>query len=401
MVALGASLLRTGRGRFCLKAVVTAPKTPFFGWHIRFASSAIKPPPYQAPPKQKPKSVAPKEPSYLFPGTLAQVNDNYQLDLFDRKGQYLGIFPPSDLESLYVVHPGDTRFCRLSDGRTLCYADYGSQSANAPVLVPLHGMPGARLWGPRFVRWAENRGIRVISIDRPGYGHSTPNDDMTRLDLAHDLEELLDALQVNHFYVYGVSAGGAYALACARYFPRSRLRATGVMCGQNPHGPGVYDTFNPLAWKLSHFLARNFKELWKLHSGFRHRKIYRIVAQRYCVDDHTIQRMVAKHTGLTPQEIEEAEAAFEALKRAEIYRQMGVGRLVDENNANWGFDLSEIESNPIYIWHGTIDRNTSYTGALWMKNQIKRSIVHFSAAPGKDHYSAQNHKASIQRLLKH
>jgi pimeloyl-ACP methyl ester carboxylesterase len=58
------------------------------------------------------------------------------------------------------------------DGRTVGFADYGTPGQTAVVWC--HGGPGNRL-EPAFVADSASRaGMRLIGIDRPGYGRSTP-----------------------------------------------------------------------------------------------------------------------------------------------------------------------------------------------------------------------------------
>ena len=59
---------------------------------------------------------------------------------------------------------------RLTDGRSLGYAEYGPVSG--PALFLFHGLPGSRLAVPEM--WPEDPvAIRIIAPDRPGAGAST------------------------------------------------------------------------------------------------------------------------------------------------------------------------------------------------------------------------------------
>ena len=61
---------------------------------------------------------------------------------------------------------------QLPDGRTVGFADFGHAGQSAVLWC--HGGPGCRL-GPAYVApTAAAQGIRLIGIDRPGYGLSTP-----------------------------------------------------------------------------------------------------------------------------------------------------------------------------------------------------------------------------------
>ena len=61
----------------------------------------------------------------------------------------------------------------VRDGRRLSFAEYGSPIG--PAIVWMHGTPGARRQIPFEAReYAEEHGLRIIGIDRPGIGSSTP-----------------------------------------------------------------------------------------------------------------------------------------------------------------------------------------------------------------------------------
>ncbi len=61
---------------------------------------------------------------------------------------------------------------RTKDGRTLAVEEAGDL-AGRPVLVHM-GTPNSRHLYRRSVADAAERGLRLISYDRPGYGGSTP-----------------------------------------------------------------------------------------------------------------------------------------------------------------------------------------------------------------------------------
>ena len=60
----------------------------------------------------------------------------------------------------------------MADGRMVGFYDYGPDEAT-PVLWS-HGGPGSRMEPSALALHAEREGFRVIGIDRPGYGLSTP-----------------------------------------------------------------------------------------------------------------------------------------------------------------------------------------------------------------------------------
>ncbi|PVH96110.1 alpha/beta-hydrolase [Periconia macrospinosa] len=134
--------------------------------------------------------------------------------------------------SEFTPYTENSNIVTLSDGRKIGYAQYGTPTGK-PVIF-LHGMPGSRLDAGHFDDLGKELGARVIGIDRPGIGWSTPHPSRTLLDHAKDVEAVADHLQLNNFRIMGVSAGGPYALACAKALPREKLLAVSIMCGFCP-----------------------------------------------------------------------------------------------------------------------------------------------------------------------
>jgi pimeloyl-ACP methyl ester carboxylesterase len=122
---------------------------------------------------------------------------------------------------------------RLPDGRQLAFACYGPRDG-VPCLV-LSGMPGSRLapaWAFPDALLAE-RGVRLLGIDRPGYGGSDPNPRPTALGVADDLDVLCTALGLECVAVLGISVGAPFALACGVRWPGR----VGSLLLSSPMGP--------------------------------------------------------------------------------------------------------------------------------------------------------------------
>jgi pimeloyl-ACP methyl ester carboxylesterase len=104
-----------------------------------------------------------------------------------------------------------------ADGRTLTVRE-GGDPAGFPVLF-ISGTPGSSTIYPPHARDAEERGIRLFSYDRPGYGGSTRLKNRTVADCPVDISTVCDALDIDRFCVWGVSGGGPHALAAAALLP--------------------------------------------------------------------------------------------------------------------------------------------------------------------------------------
>jgi pimeloyl-ACP methyl ester carboxylesterase len=116
--------------------------------------------------------------------------------------------------------------------RRLSFAEYGSR--RGPAIVWMHGTPGARRQIPLEAReYADRQGVRIIGLDRPGIGSSTPHLYPDILDWTHDLELLLETLAIDTVRVIGLSGGGPYALAAGAAMP-DRVHGVGVLGGVAP-----------------------------------------------------------------------------------------------------------------------------------------------------------------------
>jgi len=116
---------------------------------------------------------------------------------------------------------------RLSDGRRLGYAEFGRP--DGPLVLWFHGTPGARRqFPPVGRRAAEELGLRVVSVERPGVGDSTDHAYPVLTAWAADMAEVADRLGHDRFVTLALSGGGPYALACAHELPE-RVLAVGLL----------------------------------------------------------------------------------------------------------------------------------------------------------------------------
>jgi pimeloyl-ACP methyl ester carboxylesterase len=120
----------------------------------------------------------------------------------------------------------------VGEDRQIGFAEFGAPQGRA--VFWLHGTPGARRQIPTEARvFAEHQGIRLIGIDRPGIGSSTPHQYPNILAFAEDIRTVADTLGIDKMAVVGLSGGGPYTLACAAAMPE-RVVAAGVLGGVAP-----------------------------------------------------------------------------------------------------------------------------------------------------------------------
>jgi pimeloyl-ACP methyl ester carboxylesterase len=120
----------------------------------------------------------------------------------------------------------------VRDGRRISFAEFGTPRGAA--IIWMHGTPGGRRQIPIEARaYAAEHDLRIIGIDRPGIGTSTPHLYANILDWVGDLELLADALAIDTMRVIGLSGGGPYALAAGVALP-DRVHGVGVLGGVAP-----------------------------------------------------------------------------------------------------------------------------------------------------------------------
>jgi pimeloyl-ACP methyl ester carboxylesterase len=116
----------------------------------------------------------------------------------------------------------------LPDGRVLGWAERGDPDG-FPVIA-CHGGLSCRLDSESAHDAARAAGVRLLAPDRPGLGLSTFQPGRSLLDWADDVDHLTRHLEIDRFAVYGWSAGGVYALACAHALA-DRVARVGLIAG--------------------------------------------------------------------------------------------------------------------------------------------------------------------------
>jgi pimeloyl-ACP methyl ester carboxylesterase len=239
----------------------------------------------------------------------------------------------------------------LADGRTLAYCEWGNPTG-FPVLL-VHGGPGSRLLCPDQDATAA-AGVRLVTVDRPGYGGSDRRPDPTLLGWADDVQALADGLGLERLAVVGFSAGGGYALACAVRMPE-RISAVGLVCCEGPYDqvPGAWQELTPAEQTLFERIRRDPVAARGAVAG--HVGWYQDPDSVWAWEEGAVDVPIPPAVDVPILTRPDVRAALTQMWR-EGARQ-GVGGLVDEWIAlslPWGFVFAEVKV-PVAVWHGELD----------------------------------------------
>jgi pimeloyl-ACP methyl ester carboxylesterase len=119
------------------------------------------------------------------------------------------------------------------DGRNLRVREAGDRDGRA-VFVH-HGTPSAGLLWEPWVEDAGERGLHLISHDRPGYGGSDAQPGRNVAAVVEDVAAIADHLGIDRYATWGVSGGGPHALACAA-LAGDRCVGAAALASVGPYG---------------------------------------------------------------------------------------------------------------------------------------------------------------------
>lgn len=104
-----------------------------------------------------------------------------------------------------------------ADGRTLRAYEAGDPSGQ--LVIVHHGTPCSGLLAAPWAEDAAERGIRLVSFDRAGYGGSQRHAGRRVADVAADTAALADALGVERFRSWGCPVAGRTSSPAPRCSP--------------------------------------------------------------------------------------------------------------------------------------------------------------------------------------
>lgn len=266
----------------------------------------------------------------------------------------------------------------LSNGAVVALSEYGDPRG-VPVFF-CHGWPSSRTMAELAHDAARDRGVRLISPDRPGIRDSEFQANRRLIDWPPLLNELADRLEIDRFRILAVSGGAPYAYASAWMTP-ARVERIAVVSGAPPldrlsdlegllpihRRMLVLREKSPGLLRLLFHLARPFVAL---RMPLRLRPLLLKFLQP-C--DATVLR-----------EARRFDICFDSARHA--WRSSALGVMTDAEiyATPWGFPLEEVNV-PIALWHGTKDR--TFAPRLAEDVAARLPNCEFHLIEGAGHYS--------------
>jgi pimeloyl-ACP methyl ester carboxylesterase len=267
------------------------------------------------------------------------------------------------------------RTLRARDGRQIGFATFGDAEAAFSIFY-FHGFGSSRLEARIGHATALQRNLRLVALDRPGFGLSDPRPRPRLSDVADDVAAVADELGIARFALVSVSTGGPYALATAARLPE-RVSGVALVSSPAPYAASgaVRDMDLPtrafLVW-LPRLLPFALGPIYERISGLSDR------------DPQGLLRLVAatlpssERRAFTSPDVAEVfmDASYEA------YRSGTAGAIAEHQllARDWGFDLADVRA-PVWLWHGETDGSSPVAMAHWLAAALPKCRAQF--VPGR------------------
>lgn len=228
---------------------------------------------------------------------------------------------------------------RLPDGRKLGWAQWGPEDGVAVLFFSGAAMGRSLGFGADVLA---DLGVRLIAVDRPGLGASSPWPERTLNDQASDIRHLASALALPRFGIVGFSQGAPFALACAAAGLPS---AVAVVSGQDDlNAPELAGMLHP---DVAGMVRRAVEEPATFEAMFAGMGNAEVLWKLITGTSSAVDLAVYTSPGFEP-------AYRRALQEGFSQGAGGYARDLTLAMGRWPFDLARIQV-PVALWYGGHD----------------------------------------------
>ena len=270
----------------------------------------------------------------------------------------------------------ETRTISVGTGRELC-VEMAGEPHGKPILVHT-GSPNSRHLYGGWIADAEQKGIRLISYDRPGYGGSTAYPGHTVASGAQDVRAIAEALGHDRLGIWGISGGGPYALGCAALLPDMAV-AVAAVASLAPYGIEGFDYFAGMGELNVADTKLFFSDPEAARRDLREAREGILAATPEQLTGHL-------ESLLSPVDAEAltgdlAQWLTESWKDGLSAGDQGWWDDGVSHLTSWGFDLHDIRV-PVKIWHGREDRFVPVQHGQWLAASVPDAKADISDRDG-------------------
>ncbi|BCL37682.1 alpha/beta fold hydrolase [Nostoc sp. MS1] len=245
----------------------------------------------------------------------------------------------------FVTPPERQTAMQLNDGRKLAWSEWGPVDGVPVLFCTGAGMSGWLGFGASYL---SELGLKLIAIDRPGLGLSTPHPQKTLSSWADDIQEFIQAHHLDNVLAVGFSQGAPFAFTLAGC---GLVKAIAIVSGQDELS---HPSLKPL---LHPDVARIVTAIQQDPVEFE-----RQFAQIATADGlwQLIISMSAECDGLIYQSDIFAQAYQQALQEGFAQGANGYARDLVNALSHWPIKLEDINV-PVDLWYGALDTSTVHS----------------------------------------
>jgi pimeloyl-ACP methyl ester carboxylesterase len=287
----------------------------------------------------------------------------------------------------FAVTPHATGATELSDGRRIGWAEFGDPGGD--TVFWFHGTPGARTQVPGGLHdEAVARRIRVIGVERPGTGDSTPYRYERVVDFVEDLRQVADDRDAERFAAVGLSGGGPYVLACAARLG-DRMTTGVVLGGVAPvRGPDTVIShlvglrlISPLIDRIQSPVSEQIGKAVRSLAPYGHPFLEAFFLLTWGDWLEMRSQTTTKHQLIADL----VDAANRSGLRAPLHDLVLFGR-------DWGFELNDV-TIPITFWGGTFDLIVPHLHAHRQYRRVRNATLR--TVPGRGHFAGYTNPGEV------
>lgn len=269
---------------------------------------------------------------------------------------------------------------QLADGRVIGWAEWGRPDGFPVLLCPGAATTGSLGFGADVIELLD---ARLVSLDRPGLGRSTPMPGRTFRDFAADVGEFAALRGLGSPAIVGNSQGAPFALACAA---AGVSGAVAIVSGSDEVAATRFADALPAP-------LRDLVELTASDPGAAERLFATF-------DAHAMWRMVIDSSPSSDLAVYR-DPAFERSYRGSMLEAFapgpaGYARDTVLAMGRWPFDLRTIRV-PVDLWYGDQDTSHSPDHGEWLAARIPGAVRHL--VPGVGGAVLWTHAEPILRTL--